>query len=401
MLWELHPLWLDVWNGWSATPIDQRIQMPLSLTSTMDLPVWLTTYEPTMLNGKCAASVASSPPTRRWCSHGAANRYTVSMTLSLCMEDGRPETNVELGNDGRMRCASVHHSRVVYNHLTGVYQTVNRAHQPPQPRTPAAPAGRHPFYGVVKEAPLPFELWPRAKVVAMAYHAPAADASHPMSSTTRTTTAALRSYVKRVWRTCRLPPPVHGDVWLRLLFRMLPVNCRFAYLQVDRPTRYAAPMAAAMLKPNIMPCMRAPTSAPCGRFTGMPGAVWALLYRGRQSRTSIFFLSARIVTSQGRDQDSVDPPHGRGPPPHLDRAQQASLRRWLRLQDPECPVRSSALEVMATLRVQGGYRALWAKYPNSLLLAPTAADPRARTFDLFAPIKYTSTIQFYEQVTLY
>ncbi|KAF0700476.1 Aste57867_9005 [Aphanomyces stellatus] len=56
----------------------------------------------------------------------------------------------------------------------------------------------------------------------------------------------------------------------------------------------------------------------------------------------------------------------------------ASVRQWLRLQDPDCPVRSSAFEVMATQRVQGGYRALWAKYPNSLLLAPTAADPRAR-----------------------
>ncbi|KAF0711993.1 hypothetical protein As57867_004932, partial [Aphanomyces stellatus] len=55
----------------------------------------------------------------------------------------------------------------------------------------------------------------------------------------------------------------------------------------------------------------------------------------------------------------------------------ASVRRWLRLQDPDCPVRSSALDVLATLRVQGGYRALWTKYPNSLLLAPTAAVDRS------------------------
>ncbi|KAF0712012.1 Aste57867_4939 [Aphanomyces stellatus] len=55
----------------------------------------------------------------------------------------------------------------------------------------------------------------------------------------------------------------------------------------------------------------------------------------------------------------------------------ASVRRWLRLQDPDCPVRSSALNVLATLRVQGGYRALWTKYPNSLLLAPTAAVDRS------------------------
>ncbi|KAF0702722.1 hypothetical protein As57867_007729, partial [Aphanomyces stellatus] len=50
-----------------------------------------------------------------------------------------------------------------------------------------------------------------------------------------------------------------------------------------------------------------------------------------------------------------------------------SVRRWLRLQDPACPTRASALDVLAQLRVQAPYRPLWAKHPLSLVLAPTAA----------------------------
>ncbi|ETV85588.1 hypothetical protein H257_03296 [Aphanomyces astaci] len=56
MLWEVHPLWIDVWSQWSATPINLRMQLPLTPATTMHLPVWLTTYEPTMANGMCAAS---------------------------------------------------------------------------------------------------------------------------------------------------------------------------------------------------------------------------------------------------------------------------------------------------------------------------------------------------------
>ncbi|KAF0705897.1 hypothetical protein AaE_014335 [Aphanomyces astaci] len=50
-----------------------RIQLPLTPVTTMQLPVWLTDYEPTMWNGKCAARNVNSLPTRRWCSHGAVH----------------------------------------------------------------------------------------------------------------------------------------------------------------------------------------------------------------------------------------------------------------------------------------------------------------------------------------
>ncbi|KAF0706607.1 hypothetical protein As57867_006709, partial [Aphanomyces stellatus] len=228
--------------------MDRRIQLPLSLATTMNLPVWLTTYEPTMVNGKHTGTIVDAPPIRRWCSHGVANRLRCLSDIAavhgrwpsrsefiVMMSQGNPPAPVHLGRDGRMCRAPVRRSGMVYNHLTAVYHQVNRPHQAGPPIPPVAPAARHAFYAMVKGVPTPFELWPRDMVIALGYHAPATPVRHPMTSTTRTTTAALRGYIRRVRRTCRLPPPVHGDVWLRLLFHMLPVNCRFAYLQVERP----------------------------------------------------------------------------------------------------------------------------------------------------------------------
>ncbi|ETV89773.1 hypothetical protein H310_15398, partial [Aphanomyces invadans] len=247
-LWELHPLWRDVWKQWSATPMDRRIQLPVTPATLLHMPVWLTQYAPTMANGKCAASVVTTPPTRRWCMYGVANGLhslhgivavhgrwpTRQEFISMMSQDNRA-ARVELGSDGSMQWAPVYRAVMLYNHLTAVHQAIPQGHQDPPPTTPAAPMSRHPFYGLVKDTPQPFELWPRTMVLALAHHAPVADMPHPMASSARTTPADLRGYVRRVRRVCRQLPPLHGDVWMRVLFRMLPVNCRFAHLQVERP----------------------------------------------------------------------------------------------------------------------------------------------------------------------
>ncbi|RHY22711.1 hypothetical protein DYB32_009420, partial [Aphanomyces invadans] len=50
-----------------------------------------------------------------------------------------------------------------------------------------------------------------------------------------------------------------------------------------------------------------------------------------------------------------------------------SVRRWLPLEDPDCPVRVSALQVLHTLRTYPNYRLLQSKHLNSLLLVPTSS----------------------------
>ncbi|OQR88979.1 hypothetical protein ACHHYP_06536 [Achlya hypogyna] len=56
-----------------------------------------------------------------------------------------------------------------------------------------------------------------------------------MATVTRAAPDAISTYVHLVRWVLRQLPPVQADVWQRLLYRMLPVNCRFAYLQVTRP----------------------------------------------------------------------------------------------------------------------------------------------------------------------
>ena len=59
-LWELHPLWRDVW---AATPLPRRIQMEPSLSTVMSMPVWLTKYDPMRSNDHhCIANLAKNPP---------------------------------------------------------------------------------------------------------------------------------------------------------------------------------------------------------------------------------------------------------------------------------------------------------------------------------------------------
>ncbi|RHY75448.1 hypothetical protein DYB30_006450 [Aphanomyces astaci] len=410
MLWELHPLWIDVWRQWSATPMDGRIQLPLSSATIMSLPVWLTTFERSMSNGKCAASIVNSPTTRRWCSHGASNqlrcladivavhgRWPTRAEFMAMMSDRNPAAQVEIGMDGRMQWATVYRSGMLYNHLTCVHTNVLGLNQPPPPATPVPPTARHPFYGLAKDAPVPFESWPRRMVLALAHHAPIHEGHHPMSSTARATTAAIHSYVKRVRRTCRIPPPVQGDVWLRLLFRMLPVNCRFAHLQLERPdaiccaygcgaveTQYHAFHACPHIHPvwsfhrdawrrygvsfawsTISDLDLFTVNASGDRHKDALQTLWILL-----TASTLHLIWTEHNKVQYEDKTPL-PPTAWNELSFL--GWTMSVRRWLRLQDPDCPLRSSVLHVLHTLRAPANYRPLWAKYPYSLHLAPTSA----------------------------
>ena len=410
MLWEIHPLWIDVWRQWTATPPDQRIQLPLSPATTMQLPVWLTTYEPTLAHGKCAAAMVNSPPTRRWCTHGVSNqlrcladlvavhgRWPTRAEFVAMMSHGNPAARVEIGNDGRMQWAPVHRSGMIYNHLTSVYATVQGLNQVPPPTSPAPPTARHPFYGLAKDTPVPFELWPRRMVLALAYHAPATAVHHPMSSSARTTTADLHSYARRVRRTCRIPPPVQGDVWLRLLFRMLPVNCRFFYLQAERPDAICCAYGCGVVETQHHAFHACPHIHPVWSFhrdawrrygvnfswsTISDLDLFSVNAHGDRHkdalRTLWVLLTATTLHLIWTEHNKVQYEAATPLPTHVWTELSflgwtMSVRRWLRLQDTDCPVRSSALEVLQALRSHPHYQDLWTKYPHSLHLAPSSA----------------------------
>jgi exonuclease III len=413
-LWELHPLWIDVWRHWSATPMDRRIQLPLSPAALMRLPVWLTTYQPTLSNGQCAAGIVSTPPTRRWCSYGASNqlrcladiaavhgRWPTRPEFMVMMSQGNPAAPVAIGRDGTMQWATVYRSGMIYNHLSCVHTNVLGLNQLPQLATPAPAMTRHPFYGMAKVAPIPFELWPRRMVLALAYHAPLTEGYHPMSSAVRTTTAAIQSYVRRVRQTCRIPPPVQGDVWLRLLFCMIPVNCRFAHLQVERPDAiccaygcgavetqhhafHACPQIYSVWSFHRAAWQRYGVSFAWSTMADLD--LFTVNERGGHLKDAIktlwILLTASTLHLIWTKHNKVQYEDATPLPSYAWNELSfvgwtMSVRRWLRLQDPDCPLRSSVLRVLHALRSSANYRPLWIKYPYSLRLAPTtAADLR-------------------------
>ncbi|KAG9398175.1 hypothetical protein AC1031_014777 [Aphanomyces cochlioides] len=60
---------------------------------------------------------------------------------------------------------------------------------------------------------------------------------HPLSSDSRNNDLAIKKYMnKTVKPLMRYPTPVQADVWWRILFRMLPVNSRFFFLQDTNPS---------------------------------------------------------------------------------------------------------------------------------------------------------------------
>jgi hypothetical protein len=238
-------------------------------------------------------------------------------------------------------------------------------------------------------------------VLALAYHAPATAMHHPMTTTARATSAALESYVKRLRRTCRIPPPVQGDVWLRLLFHMLPVNCRLVYLQVDRPDVICCAYGCGAVEtqrhafhdcPNIHPVWsfhreawrRYGVTFSWSTISDLDHFAVSATYDHLKNALKILWvlLTASTIHIIWTEHNKVQHDGATPLPPSTWNELSflgwtMSVRRWLRLQDPDCPLRSSVLHVLRTLRTSAPYQPLWAKYPHSLLLAPpSVADQR-------------------------
>ncbi|ETV69955.1 hypothetical protein H257_14542 [Aphanomyces astaci] len=229
----------------------------------------------------------------------------------------------------------------------------------------------------------------------MSFHAPDEPVPHPMSTLARDNPSSLRSYVQRVRQTFRLPPPIQSDVWLRLLFHMLPVNSRFFYLQTTRPDAIYCTYGCGIIE------TQSHTFHSCHRVH----PVW-LFHASAWRRFGVTFSCESIFDV---DSFAVNPcsvprkdaiqllwthlvatilhliwtqhnliQYEDQPPLPPDAWHQltfigwmTSVRRWLRLQLPHCPLRTTVLQVLYSLRGHPNYRVLWVKYPHCLHLLPS------------------------------
>ncbi|OQR88776.1 hypothetical protein THRCLA_10110, partial [Thraustotheca clavata] len=245
----------------------------------------------------------------------------------------------------------------------------------------------HPFVGLIKDTVLPFESWPQRYVCRSAYHAPDQEATHPMATTLRDSPQAISSYVRLVRRTCRIPPPVHADVWFRLLFHMLPVNSRFGYLQASQPNAICCAYGCDEVETQLHAFYACPNA--------FHGAAWECFgvdfswssisdlemfmtnHYGPQHYEALYTLWSLLCSSMlhsiWTQHNFVQYEKRRPIPTHVwvelsFQGWTMSIRRWLRLHDPSSPARLDALNVLKILQNQTNYRSMWERYPYCLRL---------------------------------
>ncbi|RHY37861.1 hypothetical protein DYB38_006892 [Aphanomyces astaci] len=411
---ELHPLWRDVWKQWSAIPMSKRVETPPTFDMVMNMPLWLTSYEPMHYGRlKYSACLASAPNIRRWCLQGASNGLrslkdflntdgswpTQAMFISR-MSQGNPAARVRLNAArGRMEFTAIERAVPIYLHLTQVYEQVRglfnlRAGA----RSPGIPRTNHPFFGTVKETSQCFCSWPKKKLFSLAYHAPPVT-SHPAKSATRVTPEDWTKYMRFVRRACRAPTPVQGDVWLRLILHMLPVNSRFAYKQLTDPEAITCVYGCGNVETEhhaFHTCNEVfPTwqfHARAWRWFGVHFD-WATISNidsfnvsptCAANKPALFklwtLLTASVLHTIWTQHNAIKY-DGKTPWPQRVWEEttfigwMAAVRRWLRLQDPTDALRINVLAQLAKLKRQRPYNTLWLKYPNCLILEFSAPTP--------------------------
>ena len=407
---ELHPLWVDVWSQWAATDPAKRVQVPPNLNTRLQQPVWLTTDVRLLSEAKlCTARLVNNPATRQWCLHGATNgvrclrdlipgdgRWPSRPEFLIKMSHGNPGARVELGPDGNLRLALAYRTGLIYNHLHRLYDNITGDFLNTPEAERALPPTAHPYQAKVKERIAPFEQWPKGLIADLARHTPVSEVDHPMTSRTRATPSDLQRYVRLVRRILRGLPPVHADVWLRLLYHMLPVNSRFAYLQVTQPNAVCCAYNCGAVETELHALHACPTVHPLWLFHGRAWGVYGVSFdwsnitqldsfqanpRDPHDKEPLQLLWQLLVGATLYliwTQHNAVYYHNQGvlPPSAWEELSflhwMASVRRWLRLQPSDCPHRASVLRVLDVLRWQRAYRPLWTKYPSCTRLVPTA-----------------------------
>jgi len=411
----LHPLWLDVWRAWSHVPMMDRMPLPPDLATTLSMPVWLTTYHEFVQPSNMTVSslVSRSPPARRWCQHGVGNGlrclrdflHTTSRQLTGFWPDFATFQQVMTScfrgatvslQHGRIWIDSVQYTRSVYNHLTQIYDAVRTRLRVRRDVSLAdVPTAPHPFRATINDHITPFELWPRKLVVAMAQHGPIPTAPHPAYTTARPCHATAKTYMRQLKSSLRLLTPVHADVWFRATMKMLPVNARYKHRPDVEPalircphgcdhdetiehTLHACPKVTALwqLHQAAWSCfavgfgwhciMNTDGFATNGRGTPLTAALhklWVMLTG----------VCLHLTWTQRNHAKHRDHPM---PPAHvlLDvsfSTWMATVRRWMRLQDPDDAELAVVKAAMAILLRQNHYRDLHAKYPRCLALDTT------------------------------
>ncbi|CAK4908765.1 unnamed protein product, partial [Aphanomyces euteiches] len=189
------------------------------------------------------------------------------------MSSGNPFCTVSLQHDG-IWFSPVPRARGLYDHLTNVYHSVcARCQEDPLLHNIDKDPQPHAFRALVRDRIQPFEFWPRKLVARMAFQGPIPTSPHPTYTPQRHNHDKARSYMSLVRKSPQWITPVHADVWLRAILKMLPVNDRFKYTTclVSRNDDFA-PTTVVPTKQLPTRCTNAPPSPQSGQLTLLHGS---------------------------------------------------------------------------------------------------------------------------------
>ncbi|OQR83106.1 hypothetical protein ACHHYP_15095, partial [Achlya hypogyna] len=218
----------------------------------------------------------------------------------------------------------------------------------------------------------------------MAQHSPIPTAPHPTHTPERPGHDAAKTYMRLLKRCLRWTTPVHGDVWFRATLKMLPVNARYKYRPDVDPAvlqcshgcsadetiehaLHACPKASALwtLHQTAWSCFGVGFSWFC--ITNIDG--FTTNSRGAPHKSALFKLwvmltgvSLHLLWTQ---RNHAKHRNRAMPPAHviLDVSFVTwlrSVRRWMRLQDPDDAELTAVQAALAMLLRQTNYRDLHA-----------------------------------------
>ncbi|KAF0707051.1 hypothetical protein AaE_013793, partial [Aphanomyces astaci] len=256
----LPPFWLHVWAEWGKVPTTTLWQSSPTVDQLLTAPLWLQRHSlflvPTL---ECDTSLAIAlrshrgwyqylaecgihsledflTPTRTWPSREEFTLQQIDFVDNYDRREPRPTSFDRF-----------------YNFVTLIVRRVcdiiGRSVNDPFPPCNGDCLS---FTNTFQQQPTPFHLWPKQVIKNVCFHPPPLTKQHPLLSADRNTNTKIRTYMRETLTPLlNLPPPVQGDLWWRLMFRMLPVNYSLFFLQDTHP--------------NIMECS----------YPGCVAPVWA------------------------------------------------------------------------------------------------------------------------------
>jgi hypothetical protein len=241
----LPKLWRDSWTWWARLPLDLVTLTPPTLTQLMTMSIWVQRYPLFLVkchNSKSTCLVVALRYHRTWTRH-LAEQGLHSLEDVLTPTRHWPTLDefqrlmlqyADSFDDLEDRPVTFRHS---YNLLTAiahkVWDAVGLHYDSPIPPLAIGECG---VAAMVQGVPLAFPLWPRRYIKTICFHGVRPTKPHPMASSSRSTETQLRTYLRRhVNPTLAHLPPLYADVWWRILFRMMPVNYRYFFLQNTNP----------------------------------------------------------------------------------------------------------------------------------------------------------------------